>query len=210
MRVSWMRLLAAMWMLLLFLGAGFRLLADCASFGLPFTDLGSGSGFCAAVAEAYYSGLTNGTTATTYSPAANVTRIQMAAFITRTLDQSLLRGSRRAALDQWWTQTPHFDKAGLGLTSVGPAPQLLKSDGLDIWVPNSGSDNVSRVRASDGAVLGTWTGATAAEGVLVAIGKVFVTGQENPGLLYMIDPSSGPTAVTTLGEGPEAIRVRRQ
>jgi hypothetical protein len=172
-------------------------LADCSSFGLPFTDLDSTS-FCAQIAEAYYTGLTSGTTATTYAPSANVSRDQMAAFVTRTLDQSLLRGSRRAALDQWWTQTPHFDISGLGLTSTGTGPQLLKSDGTDIWVANFTSATVSRVQASDGRKLEDWTGATKAVGVLVAMGRVFVTGDSNPGVLFGIDPSATAGAVTTL------------
>ena len=76
----------------------------CLSNPTPFTDLGSmPSVFCQAVAGAYFSGLTGGTTATTFSPSMNVTREQMAAFITRTLDQSLKRGSQRAALGQFWT-----------------------------------------------------------------------------------------------------------
>src|SRR6478672_294590 len=91
---------AAAWAVVFFMGASFRVLADCSAFGLPFTDTGSTT-FCAQIAEAYYSGLSNGTTATSYSPSAVVNREQMAAFVTRTLDQSLLRGSRRAALNQW-------------------------------------------------------------------------------------------------------------
>jgi hypothetical protein len=178
-----------------FVGASFRVLADCASFGLPFVDVTS---FCGPIAEAYYTGLTNGTGPTTFDPSSNVPRVQMAAFVTRTLDQSLLRGSRRAALNQWWNSTPHFD-AGFGVTTVGSSPQLIQSDGADVWVPNYGSSTVSRVRGSDGAILQTWTGATSATGVLVAMGKVFVTGQTSPGKLYMIDPTATcPCAVTTV------------
>jgi len=62
---------------------------------LPFTDV-MGSPFFCQIAEAFFSGLTNGTSATTFSPSQNVTREQMAAFTTRTMDQSLKRGSRRA------------------------------------------------------------------------------------------------------------------
>ena len=188
---------AVAWVLVVFVGAGVRVLADCSSYGLPFSDLGSETTFCAAIAEAYYSGLTNGTTATTYSPGDNVTREQMAAFITRTLDASLVRGSRRAALDQWWTSTPHYDQASLGLTTVGVNPILLKSDGADVWIAN-GSGTVSRVRSSDGRLLETWTGADNAYGVLVAMGRVFVTGSGVPSSLYMIDPSQTAGAVTTV------------
>ncbi|HET7451958.1 MAG TPA: S-layer homology domain-containing protein [Thermoanaerobaculia bacterium] len=199
------RCVTAAWALLFFAGAAFRVLADCSAFGLPFNDLGSTT-FCAEIAEAYFSGLTNGTTPTTYAPLNNVTRQQMAAFVTRTLDQSLLRGSRRAALNQWWTTTPHYDKASLGLATVGSEPKLLASDGADIWVANLGDGTVSRVRASDGTNLGTWTGASNASGILVAMGKVFVASVG--GTLYMLDPSVAPTSVTTavaVGNGASGL-----
>jgi hypothetical protein len=48
-----LRVVAVAWAATLCLGVGFRVLADCSAFGLPFTDLGSTS-FCAQIAEAYY------------------------------------------------------------------------------------------------------------------------------------------------------------
>jgi hypothetical protein len=109
-------------MLVITFGSG-RLRADTGTCGgatttLPFTDV-TGNPFFCQIAEAFFSGLTNGTTATTYSPSLNVPREQMAAFVTRTLDQSLKRGSRRAALDQYWTPT---SIAGLAFTTVGTGP----------------------------------------------------------------------------------------
>ena len=52
------------------------------------------------VLEIFSLGITTGTTATTYSPSENVTRLQMAAFLSRSVDGTLQRGSRRAALDR--------------------------------------------------------------------------------------------------------------
>jgi hypothetical protein len=115
--------------------------------------------------------------------------------------------SRRAALDQFWTTQ---NGTVLGLTDVGNIPRLLKADGADIWVANSGvPGSVTRVRASDGKSLETWTGADVASGVLVAMGRIFVTGDTNPAVLYMIDPAQPAGAVTTvasdLGAGPLGI-----
>ena len=173
---------------------------------LPFTDVPAANIFFCSIAEAFFSGLTNGTTPTTYSPAANVPREQMAAFVTRTMDQSLKRGSRRASLKQFWTPT---SADGLGLTTVGTNPQLVESDGADLWVANHGAGTVSRVRASDGKLLETWTGASGAVGVLAAKGLIFVTGNTNPGKLYQIDPTQPAGAVTTLtsslGNSPRGI-----
>src|SRR5205085_10257131 len=83
-----------------------RLQADTGNCGgvtitLPFNDVMASPFFCQNAA-AYYSGLTNGTTATTYSPTAVVNREQMAAFISRTMDQSLKRGSDRAVAKKWF------------------------------------------------------------------------------------------------------------
>ena len=52
--------------------------------------------------EAYVTGVSKGTTATTFSPTNTVTRVQMTTFLQRSLDQGLARTSRRAALNQWW------------------------------------------------------------------------------------------------------------
>jgi DNA-binding beta-propeller fold protein YncE len=172
---------------------------------LPFNDVMASPFFCQ-IASAYYSGLTNGTTATTYSPTQTVTREQMAAFISRTLDQSLKRGSKKAVAKKWFTpQTA----ANLTLTTVGAVPQLVEFDGIDLWVASLGSGTVTRVRPGDGTVLSSWTGAAGANGIVCALGKVFITGQGNPGKLYMIDPTQAPGTVTTLtsslGGGPFAI-----
>jgi len=130
----------------------------------------------------------------------------MAAFVTRTMDQSLKRGSRRAALNQYWTTQ---GANNLALTTVGSSPELCQSDGADVWVTSVSSGTVARVRASDGKLLETWTGATAAIGVLCAMGRVFVTADANPGKLYQIDPTQPAGAVTTLssalGDSPLCI-----
>lgn len=121
----------------------------------------------------------------------------MAAFLGRTLDTGLRRGSDRAALDQFWTTTPHYD-LGLGVTTLGGSLNLTRSDGLHVWVADT-AGNVYRVRASDGNLVDTWTGATNAYGVLCAMGRVFITGDiTSNGSLYMIDPSAAPGTVTTL------------
>ena len=119
--------------------ASTRLRADSGTCGgamttVPFTDVGSSIFFCS-IAEAYFSGLTNGTSATTYSPSDPVTREQMSAFITRTQDSGLRRGSRRAALKQFWTPQGAANlglvpgTSGFGTTTVG-ANQLGVIAGL--------------------------------------------------------------------------------
>src|SRR4249919_2622965 len=79
------------------LGAASALLGACGPFA-DFTD----ATFCPFVLEIFYLGITTGTTPTTYDPASSVSRLQMAAFLSRTVDAGLKRGGRRAALQQFW------------------------------------------------------------------------------------------------------------
>jgi len=168
-------------------GAAGGLLGTCG----PFTDTANDV-FCPFVLEVFYLGITTGTTSTTYDPTANVTRLQMAAFLSRTVDRVLLRGSKRAALDQFWT------KGAVGNTTVGPSPVGIKSDGTDVWVADATDGIVRRVRGSDLTVLDTWTGAANARGVVCGAGKVLVSSATSPGRLYFIDPLGPPGGVTTV------------
>src|SRR5262249_61711377 len=160
------------------------------------------------VVESVYLGITTGTTATTYDPTANVTRLQMAAFLSRTVDGVLKRGSRRAALDQFWTTQ---NATVLGVTTLGSPGKTLASDGTDIWGASGGSGEVFRVRASDGKLLEAWTGATNPITILVAMGRVFVDSEDSPGKLYRLDPSppagGGGTGGTDLGNSPRQMAL---
>ena len=173
------------------LGVASGLLGACG----PFTDVAADA-FCPFVLEIFTLGITTGTTATTYDPASAVTRLQMAAFLSRSVDSLMVRRSERAPIRRFWTTRGPL---ALGLTTVGTAPAGVESDGADLWVANL--NTVSRVRGSDGRLLETWTGADNAEGVLSAMGKIFVTGNFNPGRLYRIDPSQPAGAVTNVSSG---------
>src|SRR5580765_3809350 len=70
----------------------------------PFTDVAADA-FCPFVLEIFTLGLTTGTTPTTYDSASNVSRLQMAAFLSRTVDATLKRGDAAAALGKFWTTT---------------------------------------------------------------------------------------------------------
>ena len=57
-------------------GGGSGLLATCG----PFTDTPADA-FCPFILEVFYLAVTTGTTPTTYAPGSDVTRLQMAAFL---------------------------------------------------------------------------------------------------------------------------------
>jgi hypothetical protein len=205
------RAMALITLMIILTAASSQLRADTGtcngqSLTLPFTDVPASNAFFCQIAQAYFTGLTNGTTATTYSPGVVVTREQMAAFITRAQDSALKRGSRRAGAGQW--ATPQHVGV-LNTTPLGTDPALNCFDGEDIWVANFSSSNVTRVHASDGRVLGAWTGAILAHNTIAAAGFIYVTGLEIPGRIYRIDPSQAPGAVTVVegnvGDGPRSI-----
>ncbi|HKF45424.1 MAG TPA: S-layer homology domain-containing protein [Thermoanaerobaculia bacterium] len=173
-----------------FTGSAAGVLGTCG----PFTDVAADT-FCPFVLEIFYLGITTGTTPTTYDPTSNVSRLQMATFLSRTVDGVLKRGSRKAALNQYWATQ---NVTALGLTTAATTPRSVVSDGADLWVACQTSGTVARIRASDGRLLETWTGATSAYGVLSAMGRVVVVGNTNPGRLYAIDPTLPAGAVTTV------------
>jgi hypothetical protein len=176
-----------------------------ATYPFPYTDVsGVGAAFCPGIMEAYVTGVSKGTSPTTFSPDETVSRVQMTTFLQRSLDQSETRTSRRAAIKQWWTtQTTN----AMQTISVGGFPAYCALDSESVWASTAGS--VVQVKASTGAVLGTWTVAGAGADVLVAAGKVFVAGNASPGNLYVIDPTQAPGAATlaasSLGDFPNGI-----
>jgi hypothetical protein len=176
------------------------------SYPFPYTDVASVTDpFCPGIMEAYVTGVSKGTTPTTFSPDDPVIRLQMTTFLQRSLDQGLTRASRRAALNQW--STPQNLNAMQAIPKVGFA-SACAADGMSIWTSTFSSTAI-QVQASTGAVVGTWTGAASTAGVLAAEGKVYVTGYTSPGNLYVIDPTQAPGPVTVaaqnLGASPYGI-----
>jgi YVTN family beta-propeller protein len=154
---------------------------------VPFGDIAGNTFFCQ-IAAAYFSGLTNGTSATTYSPGAAVAREQMAAFVTRTLDQSLKRGSRRAALDQWWYAKDDSAARTRGILE-GESLNYIKSDGKDLWtVSANGLSRIDPVTGNDTSY-GVFN---FPRGVLIAMGSVFVAAGSD---LFRINPKLSPNAI---------------
>jgi hypothetical protein len=176
-----------------------------APYPFPYTDVsGVGAAFCPGIMEAYVTGVSKGTTPTTFSPNTTVTRVQMTTFLQRSLDQALERSARRGALNQW--SSPQNGNA-MQAIPVGGIPWYCAADGNSIWIATQ--DQVLQVRASTGAVLGTWTGASQSYNVARAAGQVFVTGETSPGTLYVIDPTQPPgpltVAANNLGDNPAGI-----
>src|SRR5262245_37082250 len=142
------------------IGAANAALGSCG----PFTDF-TDPGFCPFVLEIFYLNITTGVTPTTYDPASPVSRLQMAAFLSRTVDRTLQHANRRTSLERHWLPQ---DPIILGITTVGVTPRAVKSDGRDVWVMSLGPGTITRV-SGDGTIVGTWTGATSAQSLLVVV-----------------------------------------
>src|SRR5215813_2435961 len=82
----------------------------------PFTDVSPA--ICPYVLEMYYLGITAGTSPTTFSPDATVTRGQAAVFVSKGVNQAIGRSSRRAALGQWWSTRFGTWEEGFGTTTL--------------------------------------------------------------------------------------------
>ncbi len=196
-------LVGAGWGLALF-SAGAFASEPCGTgtYPFPYTDVASVTDpFCPGIMEAYVTGVSKGTTPTTFSPTSTVTRVQMTTFLQRSLDQGLTRASRRAALNQWW-----IPQNVNSMQSIGGGNEYCAADGQFIWAENAVFGEVEQVDASTGTIVGTWTNATFATGVVSAAGKIFVAAALSPGKVYVIDPTGAPgpigVAATGLGNHP--------
>jgi len=106
-------------------GSAGGLLAACG----PFTDV-TNAAFCPFVLEIFTLGITTGTTPTTFDPENSVTRLQMAAFLSRTVDAVIQRGSPRATLNRHWIPA---NASVLDITTLGAGgrhPGSLFGEGL--------------------------------------------------------------------------------
>ena len=168
-------------------GTAGALLATCGPF-TDFTDAGS----CPFVLEVFYMGVTTGLNPTTYDPGSGVTRLQMAAFLARTVDRTLQRGSRRAALGQFWTTQLN----GLMMTTVGLQPGFLGPT-----APTSGS-RASQLCPAFARATGDFSRRgpvpTATARSWPPEAQVYIAGGGIPGLLFQIDPRQAVGAATTV------------
>ena len=119
----------------------------------------------------------------------------MAAFITRTMDQSIQaqqspRRHREVVLPP--------DPTGITLTTVGDLPQSVEFDGTDFWVANKTWRHRATHSSERRQGAGDLDGRRNVTGLVTARGRIFVTGNPSPGKLYFIDPTQSPGAVTIL------------
>ena len=62
---------------------------------------------------------------------------------------------------------------------MGINPQGVAFDGANIWVTNSYNNSVTKLRAADGAILGTFNVGTGPTGVAFDGANIWVTNQDS-------------------------------
>ena len=88
--------------------------------------------------------------------------------------------------------------------SVGNSPFGVAFDGANIWVANAGSNYVTKLRASDGAVLGTFTVGSVPTGVAFDGANIWVTSLI--GIVTKLRASDGtPLGTFLVGTSPEGV-----
>ena len=165
-------------------GASSALVGSCG----PFTDEAADA-FCPFVLEIFYLGITTGTTATTFDPTSTSPGFRWRRFSRERWTGALKRGSRRAALDQFWTTQ---NATVLGVTTVGAfsAVRPVRRNG---HLGRERQRTVSRVRGERRQDAGDLDGSRRVPTACSRRwGRFFVTGTRCPGNLYEIDPSSRP------------------
>ncbi len=129
-----------------------RILAQSAICG-QFTDVPSTSVYCSFILEAYYTGITQGTSATTFSPSTTLPREQAVTFLSRSIDNTLHRGTVRTAMGKTWSPTT---SAGGAVTDVAAAINDIVSDGVYLWVARN-DGKILKMGSTDRRVLEIWS-----------------------------------------------------
>jgi len=96
---------------------------------------------------------------------------------------------------------------GYGDFQVEAEPHGIAFDGANIWVTNSGSNSVSRLRAADGLLSGTYKVGSGPEGIAFDGTNIWVANSKSNNVMKL-SPSDGHVQATyTVGDGPKALAV---
>ena len=99
-----------------------------------FTDVPSTSVYCSFILEAYYTGITQGTSASClFSPSATLPREQAVTFLSRTIDNTLHRGTVRTAMGKTWSPTSIASGTAARMSPLPPSNDIV-SDGICLWI----------------------------------------------------------------------------
>jgi hypothetical protein len=100
-----------------------------------------------------------------------------------------------AALLRWYPQT----------FSVGTSPAGVAFDGTNIWVTNSGSNNVTELLASTGALVGTYSVGTSPAGVAFDGTNIWVANNGSNNVTELLASTGALVGTYSVGTGPQGV-----
>jgi len=187
--IAWL-LGAAIWRLLP--APASRVLAQSAICG-QFADVPSSSVFCPYILEAFVTGITQGTSPSTFAPDDVVSRDQAATLLARTMDQTLSRAAVRIAIAKPWN--PGSPAGGIATDVGGPVNDII-ADATYLWIAR-GDGKVLKLNAADRRLLETWTLSSGSPQKLgMFAGQMWILDEQ--ARLQTFNPSSAPTSPVTL------------
>jgi hypothetical protein len=100
-----------------------------------------------------------------------------------------------AALLRWYSQS----------YSVGTQPYGMAFDGTNIWVANNGSNNVTKLLASSGAVVGTYAVGNAPSGVAFDGTNIWVASQDGDNVTKLLASTGAVVGTYAVGSDPFGV-----
>ena len=113
---------------------------------------------------------------------------------------ALERNPLQVAILRWY----EANQTGLDF-AVGTSPRHLAFDGANIWVANAASDNVTKLRASDGANLGTFAVCCGPQGVAFDGANIWVTGAANNAVTKLRAGDGATLGTFAVGSNPFGV-----
>ena len=174
--------------------------------GTIFSDVNAttvGPDFCDFIERLAGLGITTGFPDGTFRPGNNVTRLGMASFMVRTVDKLTAKTPQQIALLKWYdaNQAASFT---LGVAG-GLIPRGVAFDGADIWVTTL-SPLVTKLRASDGAVLGTFNnGALFPSGIAFDGANIWVANNGSNNVTKLRASDGAMLGTFIVGNGPDGV-----
>ncbi|HEY3027986.1 MAG TPA: hypothetical protein VGJ55_17690 [Pyrinomonadaceae bacterium] len=98
-----------------------------------------------------------------------------------------------------------WDLLGPKSFAVGTSPIGVAFDGVNIWVANKNSNNVTKLRASDGALQGTFAAGTNPQGVAFDGANIWVANAGSDNVTKLRASDGALQGTFAVGPGPQAV-----
>ncbi len=118
--------------------------------------------------------------------------------------------AKREQATQTQKAGPPLESAESAAFNVGKFPIGITFDGTNIWVANGESDSVTRLRTSDGAVLGNFNVGKAPGGVVFDGTNIWVTNEDSNNVMKLRGSDGAVLDTFTVGTLPLQVTFDRK